>query len=97
MAAGVAHGELLALHLGRLADAGRLAPAQISIGKRENVRMARDVARTARGVLGAEGITDAQPVMRHLANLEAVATYEGTDEVHTLILGHALTGIRAFA
>jgi len=97
MAAAVAHGELLALHLGRLADAGRLAPAQISIGKRENVRMARDVARTARGVLGAEGITDAQPVMRHLANLEAVATYEGTDEVHTLILGHALTGMRAFA
>jgi glutaryl-CoA dehydrogenase len=97
MACAVAQGTLLALHLGRLKDAGRLAPQQISIAKRENVRMAQAVARDASNVLGGDGITDAYPVMRHMANLEAVATYEGTDEVHTLILGHALTGIRAFA
>jgi glutaryl-CoA dehydrogenase len=97
MAVAVAQGTLLALHLGRLKDAGRLAPQQISIAKRQNVRMAQAVARDASGVLGGDGITDAYPVMRHMANLEAVATYEGTDEVHTLILGHALTGIRAFA
>ena len=97
MACAVAQGTLLALHLGRLKDAGRLAPQQISIAKRENVRMAQAVARDASSVLGGDGITDAYPVMRHMANLEAVATYEGTDEVHTLILGNALTGIRAFA
>jgi glutaryl-CoA dehydrogenase len=97
MALAVGRGGLLALHLGRLKDAGRLAIEHVSIGKRDNVRMAQDVARTARAVLGAEGITSAYPVMRHMANLEAVATYEGTDEVHTLILGHAITGIRAFA
>jgi glutaryl-CoA dehydrogenase len=97
MACAVAQSTLLALHLGRLKDAGRLAPQQISIAKRENVRMAQAVARDASSVLGGDGITDAYPVMRHMANLEAVATYEGTDEVHTLILGHALTGIRAFA
>jgi glutaryl-CoA dehydrogenase len=97
MAVAVAQGTLLALHLGRLKDAGRLAPQQISIAKRENVRMAQAVARDASSVRGGDGITDAYPVMRHMANLEAVATYEGTDEVHTLILGHALTGIRAFA
>src|SRR4051812_25745290 len=97
MAAGVGRGQLLALHLGRMKDAGRLAVEHVSFGKRDNVRMAQDVARSARAVLGAEGVTGAYPVMRHMANLEAVATYEGTDEVHTLILGHALTGIRAFA
>jgi glutaryl-CoA dehydrogenase len=96
MAAGVGRGQLLALHLGRMKDAGRLAVEHVSFGKRDNVRMAQDVARSARAVLGAEGVTGAYPVMRHMANLEAVATYEGTDEVHTLILGHALTGIRAF-
>jgi len=97
MAVAVGRGELLALHLGRMKDAGRLAVEHVSIGKRDNVRMAQEVARSARAVLGAEGVTGAFPVMRHMANLEAVATYEGTDEVHTLILGHALTGIRAFA
>jgi glutaryl-CoA dehydrogenase len=97
MAAAVGQGELLALHLGRLKEEGRLAPPHVSVGKRENVRRAREVARLARGVLGAEGITDAAPVMRHMANLEAVATYEGTDEIHTLILGEAITGVRAFA
>ena len=97
MMAAVAQGELLALHIGRLKDDGRLAPEQVSIGKRENVRRAQAVARLARDVLGGDGITGAFPVMRHMANLEAVATYEGTDDVHTLILGHAITGIRAFA
>jgi glutaryl-CoA dehydrogenase len=96
MAVSVGSGELLALHLGRMKDAGRLAVEHVSIGKRDNVRMAQAVARDARAVLGAEGVTGAYPVMRHMANLEAVATYEGTDEVHTLILGHAITGIRAF-
>jgi glutaryl-CoA dehydrogenase len=97
MAVAVGRGGLLALHLGRMKDAGRLAVEHVSIGKRDNVRMAQDVARSARDVLGAEGVTDAYPAMRHMANLEAVATYEGTDEVHTLILGHAITGMRAFA
>jgi glutaryl-CoA dehydrogenase len=97
MMAAVAQGELLALHIGRLKDDGRLAPEQVSIGKRENVRRAQAVARLAREVLGGDGITGAFPVMRHMTNLEAVATYEGTDDVHTLILGHAITGIRAFA
>jgi glutaryl-CoA dehydrogenase len=96
MAVAIGQGQLLALHLGRMKDAGRLAVEHVSVGKRENVRMAQDVARSARAVLGAEGVTGAYPVMRHMANLEAVATYEGTDEVHTLILGHALTGMRAF-
>ena len=93
----VAKGELLALHLGRMKDAGALAPEHVSIGKLDNVRMAARVARTARSVLGGDGITAAYPVMRHMANLESVATYEGTEEVHTLVLGAALTGIRAFA
>jgi glutaryl-CoA dehydrogenase len=97
MALAVGRGGLLALHLGRMKDAGRLAVEHVSIGKRDNVRMAQDVARSARAVLGADGITGAYPVMRHMANLEAVATYEGTDEVHTLILGAAITGVRAFA
>jgi glutaryl-CoA dehydrogenase len=97
MAVGVGQGMLLALHLGRMKDEGRLAVAHTSIGKRENVRMAREVARLARDVLAGDGITAAYPVMRHMANLEAVATYEGTDDIHTLILGHAVTGIRAFA
>ena len=89
-------GTLLALHLGRLKDAGRLRNEQISVAKLNNVREAQKIAREARGVLGGDGITTEFPVMRHMANLEAVATYEGTDEVHTLILGRALTGIPAF-
>jgi glutaryl-CoA dehydrogenase len=87
---------LLALHLGRLKDDGRLAPTQVSLGKLDNVRVALDVARMARSVLGANGITLEYGVMRHAANLESVSTYEGTTEIHTLILGQALTGIGAF-
>jgi len=93
----VARAMLLALHLGRMKDEGRLAPAHVSLGKLDNVRAAQRVARTARALLGGDGVTLSHPVMRHMANLEAVATYEGTAEIHTLILGQALTGHSAFA
>jgi glutaryl-CoA dehydrogenase len=88
---------LLALHLGHRKDAGTITAAQISMGKLANVRDALWVAREARSVLGASGITLDYPVIRHMANLESVYTYEGTNEIHTLIVGEALTGIRAFA
>ena len=92
----VQQGTLLALHLGRMKDAGTLATPQVSFGKRENVRMALEVAREARSVLGANGITTEYPVIRHMNNLESVFTYEGTNEIHTLILGQAITGLPAF-
>jgi glutaryl-CoA dehydrogenase len=87
---------LLALHLGRLKDAGELRPEQVSMGKLGNVNAALDVARSARQVLGANGITLEYPVIRHMNNLESVVTYEGTADVHALVLGGALTGIQAF-
>jgi glutaryl-CoA dehydrogenase len=87
---------MLALHLGRLKDEGRLHPEQVSFGKLHNVRAALEVARSARTVRGANGITLAYPVMRHLTNLESVLTYEGADEIHTLVLGQAITGLPAF-
>jgi glutaryl-CoA dehydrogenase len=90
-------GVLLALHLGRAKEAGTLTPAQISVGKLNNVREAIAIAGTARSVLGGDGVTSEFPVMRHLANLEAVRTYEGTDEIHALIVGRALTGLAAFS
>ncbi len=90
-------GMLLAMHLGRMKDAGTLTSTQISVGKLDNVRMALEVARTARSVLGANGITLEYPVIRHMNNLESVYTYEGTNEIHTLILGQAITGIPAFS
>jgi glutaryl-CoA dehydrogenase len=77
-------------------DAGTLATPQISLAKMDNVRMALEVAREARSVLGANGITTEYPVIRHMNNLESVLTYEGTHEVHTLVVGNALTGIGAF-
>jgi glutaryl-CoA dehydrogenase len=89
-------GTLLALHLGRLKDEGRLAPEQVSLGKLNNVREALRIARTARTILGANGVTLEYPVIRHANNLESVLTYEGTSEVHSLILGQALTGLGAF-
>lgn len=89
-------GHLLALHLGRLKDAGALLPEQVSVGKLNNVREALSIARTARTILGANGITLEYPVMRHAANLETVLTYEGTSEVHQLVVGQALTGEAAF-
>lgn len=89
-------GMLLALHLGRLKDAGTLPHAQISVGKLNNVREAIKIAGTCRAILGGDGITSDFPVMRHMANLESVRTYEGTDEVHQLVIGRELTGIAAF-
>ena len=88
---------LLALHLGRQKDAGTLTPAQLSVGKLNNVREAIRIAGAARSILAGDGITGEFPVMRHMANLEAVRTYEGTDEIHALILGRALTGVDAFS
>jgi glutaryl-CoA dehydrogenase len=89
-------GTLLALHIGRMKDEGRLDPAHVSFGKLDNVREALWVAREARSVLGANGITLEYPVIRHMNNLESVYTYEGTNEVHTLVLGQAITGENAF-
>jgi glutaryl-CoA dehydrogenase len=89
-------GTLLALHLGRMKDQGRLAPEQVSLGKLNNVREALRIARTARTILGANGVTLEYPVIRHANNLESVLTYEGTSEVHSLILGQAVTGLAAF-
>ena len=89
-------GVLLALHLGRLKERDALTPAQISVGKLNNVREALRIAQQARAILGGDGITTEFSVMRHLANLESVRTYEGTDEIHQLVLGRELTGISAF-
>jgi glutaryl-CoA dehydrogenase len=90
-------GLLLALHLGRMKDAGTLTPEQVSVGKLNNVREALEIARTARTILGANGVTLEYPVIRHANNLESVLTYEGTSEIHTLILGEAITGVTAFS
>jgi len=89
--------QLVSLHLGRMKDAGQLSSAQVSFGKMDNVREALWVAREARSVLGANGITLEYPVIRHMNNLESVFTYEGTNEIHQLVLGQAITGISAFA
>jgi glutaryl-CoA dehydrogenase len=89
-------GMLVALHTGRLKDAGTLRPEQISLGKLNNVRSAIEICRQARTVLGGNGVTLDHSPLRHANNLEAVRTYEGTDEIHTLIMGRAITGIPAF-
>jgi glutaryl-CoA dehydrogenase len=89
-------GTLLALHIGRMKDEGRLLPEQVSFAKLNNVREALAIAREARSILGANGITLEYPVIRHMNNLESVLTYEGTSEIHTLVLGEAITGLRAF-
>jgi glutaryl-CoA dehydrogenase len=96
MALEVNRGALLALHLGRMKDEGRLRPEHVSMGKLGNVNAALEVARTARQVLGANGVTLEYPVIRHMNNLESVVTYEGTADVHALVVGAALTGIDAF-
>ncbi len=96
MAADLQRAQLLALHLGRLKEAGQITPQQISLGKMSNVRTAIDIARTARTILGANGITLEYPVIRHANNLESVLTYEGTEEIHALAVGQALTGISAY-
>jgi glutaryl-CoA dehydrogenase len=90
-------GTLLAHHLGRMKDDGRLRAEHVSFGKLNNTREALKIARTSRSILGANGITLEYPIMRHMTNLESVLTYEGTEEVHTLVIGQALTGIRAFS
>jgi glutaryl-CoA dehydrogenase len=89
-------GLLLALHLGRRMDAGTLRPEQVSYGKLNNVREAIEIARTARTILGANGISFEYPIMRHANNLESVLTYEGTVEMHQLVVGKTLTGLDAF-
>jgi glutaryl-CoA dehydrogenase len=88
--------QLVALHLGRLKDAGTSTPQQVSLAKRNNVNMATEVAREARRLLGANGILAEYSAMRHMANLESVYTYEGTHDIHTLVLGQAITGVSAF-
>jgi glutaryl-CoA dehydrogenase len=96
MALEVNRAGLVALHIGRMKDAGTLRPEHVSLGKMGNVRGALEVCRTARSVLGANGVTLEYPVIRHMNNLESVLTYEGTHEVHTLVVGNALTGTSAF-
>jgi glutaryl-CoA dehydrogenase len=93
----LAKGSLLALQIGRMKDEGRATPHHVSVGKLNNVREALRIAREARTILGANGITLEYPVIRHMNNLESVLTYEGTSEIHTLILGEAITGLRAFS
>ena len=97
MATELVKAQLLALQLGRLKDEGLLHPVQISVAKRNNVREALKTAREARSVLGANGITLEYPISRHSNNLESVYTYEGTDDIHTLIIGQAITGLNAFS
>jgi glutaryl-CoA dehydrogenase len=96
MLADLSRAQLVALHLGRLKEAGELSPEQVSLGKMSNVRAAIEIARTARTILGANGITLEYPVIRHANNLESVLTYEGTEEIHALALGQVLTGISAY-
>jgi len=88
--------QLLALHAGRLKDQGKIEPAHISMLKRNNVAMALECARLSRDLLGANGITDEYPIMRHLCNLETVKTYEGTDHIHALVIGEKVTGVAAY-
>jgi glutaryl-CoA dehydrogenase len=96
MAAEITKGQIMALHYGRLKDTRGVSPVQVSLCKKNNVAWALDIARTARSILGGNGILLEYPVIRHMLNLESVYTYEGTNEIHTLILGQALTGHNAF-
>jgi glutaryl-CoA dehydrogenase len=88
--------QLLAVHCGRLKDQGRLDPAHVSMLKRNNVSIALECARLSRDLLGANGITDEYPIMRHMCNLETVKTYEGTDHIHALVIGERVTGVAAY-
>ena len=96
MITGITQAQLLALHAGRLKDAGKLDPAHVSMLKRSNVAMALECARLSRDLLGANGIVDEYPIMRHMCNLETVKTYEGTDHIHALVIGERVTGIPAY-
>jgi glutaryl-CoA dehydrogenase len=93
----ITQAQLLAYQLGRLKDSGKLRPQQVSLGKRANVSMALEVARSMRSVLGANGISLEHPIFRHMVNLESVYTYEGTHEIHTLVVGADITGLSAYA
>ena len=92
----ITKGQLLALQMGRLKDQGKLKPHHVSMGKMNNVNIALECARSARDILGANGISDEYPVIRHMLNLESVKTYEGTHDIHNLIIGEAVTGIPAY-
>ena len=92
----ITKGQLLVLQVGRLKDQGKVEHQHISMAKRNNIWMALECARMARDILGANGITDDFPVMRHMMNLESVKTYEGTHDIHTLVIGQSVTGIAAF-
>ena len=92
----ISKGQLLSIQLGRLKDANRLKHFHISMGKRNNVWVARECAKLAREILGANGIVDDYPVIRHMLNIESVYTYEGTHDIHGLIIGEAITGIPAY-
>jgi glutaryl-CoA dehydrogenase len=92
----ITKGQLLALQMGKLKEAGKLLPHHVSLAKMNNCRIALDVARDARDMLGGNGIIDEYPVIRHMMNLETVNTYEGTEDVHRLVVGQAITGIAAF-
>jgi glutaryl-CoA dehydrogenase len=96
MASEISKAQLLALHVGRLKDEGTAAHQHISMAKRNNVWMALECARLSRDILGANGIAEDYPIMRHMMNLESVKTYEGTHDIHTLILGQNITGIGAY-
>ena len=96
MATEISKAQLLSLHVGRLKDAGTVGHEHISMAKRNNVWMAIETARMARDILGANGITEDYPIMRHMMNLESVKTYEGTHDIHTLILGQHITGLPAY-
>jgi glutaryl-CoA dehydrogenase len=97
MVTDITKAQLLAYRLGRIKEAGKPRPQQVSLAKRNNVAMALDLARVAREILGANGVTDEYCIGRHMANLESVKTYEGTHEIHTLILGEDVTGIAAYS
>ena len=96
MVSEITKGQLLALRLGRMKDDGRLKHQHVSLGKRNNVWVARESAKLARDILGANGIVDDYPVIRHMLNIESVYTYEGTHDIHGLVIGQAVTGIPAF-
>src|SRR5688500_4682330 len=92
----ITKGQLLALQMGRLKDQNKLKPAHVSMGKMNNVNIALESARMARDILGANGISDEYPIIRHMLNLESVKTYEGTHDIHNLVIGEAVTGIPAY-
>ena len=96
MATELTKAQLLSMQLCRLKEAGQLEPVQVSMAKMNNVKCALEIARVCRDILGANGITDEYPVMRHMCNLETVFTYEGTNDVHLLVIGQHLTGLSAF-